>query len=424
VTAHYTPARPDAEAWRVRLDDATAGLDPVFAVLDLDAFDANADDLERRAGGLPIRVASKSVRCRWLLRRVLDRPGFAGVLAYTLPEALWLASDSDGWVGVEDVVVGYPTADRAALRTLAADPLLAARITVMVDDVAQLDLLDSVAGDRTTTVRVCLDLDASYRPLGPRVHLGVRRSPVRSPEQAATLAAAIARRPGVRLVGVMSYEAQIAGVGDAPSGRAIFGAAVRQMQSRSAAELAIRRRTAVRAVEDELAALGAAPLELVNGGGTGSLESTAAEGVCTELAAGSGLLGPTLFDAYRAFTPWPAMAFATAVVRRPAPGWVTVLGGGYIASGEAAVSRQPTPWLPSGLALDPTEGAGEVQTPVRGAAADSLAIGDRVWFRHAKAGEACERFDSLVVVAGVTGAGHPHTVTTVPTYRGEGRTFV
>ncbi len=424
MTASYIPARPDAEGWRTRLDAATAELDPVFAVLDLDAFDANADDLVRRSGELPIRVASKSVRCRWLLRRVLDRPGYAGVLAFTLPEAIWLATDSDGWVGLDDVLVGYPTADRGALRALAADPVLAERITIMVDDVAQLDLLDSVAGGRSTTVRVCLDLDASYRPLGERLHLGVRRSPVHSPGQAAGLAAAVARRDGVRLVGLMSYEAQIAGVGDAPPGRAAFGAAVRQMQARSAVELAGRRREAVRAVEDELAAAGAPPLELVNGGGTGSLEGTSAEGVCTELAAGSGLLGPTLFDAYRAFTPWPAMAFAASVVRRPARGWVTVLGGGYIASGEAAASRQPTPWLPAGLALDPTEGAGEVQTPLSGTAADSLAIGDRVWFRHAKAGEACERFDSLVVVAGVTGPGTPHTVAHVPTYRGDGQTFL
>jgi D-serine deaminase-like pyridoxal phosphate-dependent protein len=422
-----TPVRgPDAREWRDRLDAATAEHDPVFAVVDLDAFDANADDLARRAGGTPIRVASKSVRVRALLDRVLEHPGYAGVLAFTLPEALWLIRETDTGPGVPDVVVGYPTVHRAALRTLAHDRLATARVTLMVDDLAHLDLLDAVAPDRELPVRVCLDLDASWRPAvaGRRVHIGVRRSPLHSVEAIATLAAALARRRLVSVVAVMGYEAQIAGLGDSPPGRAAYGAVLRQIQSRSAAELASRRREAVAAVEAELAAAGAPPLELVNGGGTGSLEGTAAEGVATELAAGSGLFGPTLFDAYRAFSPAPAMAFAVPVVRRPAPGIVTVLGGGYVASGPASSTRLPTPWLPAGLSLSSTEGAGEVQTPLLGAAADDLAIGDRVWFRHAKAGEACERFDRVLLLQGVTGAGRPRVVDTVATYRGQGHTFL
>jgi len=59
-----------------------------------------------------------------------------------------------------------------------------------------------------------------------------------------------------------------------------------------------------------------------------------------------------------------------------------------------------------------------VQTPLLGPGAAGLAVGDRVWFRHAKAGELCERFDSLALVAGGT------LVDVVPTYRGEGRTFL
>ncbi len=417
---------PGPRAWRARLDAATAGRDPVFAVVDLDAFEHNAEDLVRRARGLPVRVASKSVRVRRLLRAALDRPGMAGVLAYTLPEALWLTADDApaGWAGLGDVLVGYPSADRAALAHLAGDPRARQRVTLMVDDLAQLALLPDLADlPPGQEVRVCLDLDASWRP-APRVHVGVRRSPLHDPEQIAGLAAALARRPGVRVVGVMAYEAQIAGLGDAPPGRSAYGALVRQVQARSAGELAVRRRAAVRAVEAELAGAGAPPLELVNGGGTGSLERTAAEGVCTEVAAGSGLLGPTLFDAYRAFRPRPAMAYATAVVRRPARHTVTVLGGGYLASGPAQHDRLPTPWLPPGLTLSGTEGAGEVQTPLSGAVADTLAVGDRVWWRHAKAGEASERFDRVVLVRGVTGPGEPRTVGEAPTYRGEGRTFV
>ena len=113
----------------------------------------------------------------------------------------------------------------------------------------------------------------------------------------------------------------------------------------------------------------------------------------TELAAGSGLYGPTLFDAYRAFAPRPAALFALPVVRRPGPGVVTALGGGYLASGAGDAARLPRPYLPAALKLDGQEGAGEVQTPLLGAAADDLALGDRVYMRHAKAGELCERFD-------------------------------
>ncbi len=64
------------------LTAATAHLDPPFAVLDLDALRLNAADLVRRADGRPVRVASKSVRCRWVLGTALATPGYAGVLAY------------------------------------------------------------------------------------------------------------------------------------------------------------------------------------------------------------------------------------------------------------------------------------------------------------------------------------------------------
>ncbi|HEU4406337.1 MAG TPA: alanine racemase [Polyangiaceae bacterium] len=396
-------------ALRARLDRALGALDPPYACLDLDAFFRNAADLRRRAAGRPIRVATKSVRCRELLRRLLaGEAGFRGLMAFTLPEALWLAEG-----GFDDVLVAYPTVDRGALGRLVARPADApARVTLTVDAPAQLDLIASAGASRERPVRVCLDVDASFRPMGGRLHLGVKRSPLHAPAQAARFAAEIARRPYLKLVGLMAYEAQIAGLADEPPGRRLVGAAVRAMQRRSAAELAARRAEIVRAVR------AIAPLEFVNGGGTGSLERTAAEPAVTELAAGSGLFGPTLFDAYRGFSVEPAALFALPVVRRPGPGAVTVLGGGYVASGAAGADRLPSPFLPAGLRLDPREGAGEVQTPLLGPAADGLRVGDRVYFRHAKAGELCERFDELYLVRGDALEGR------APTYRGEGRCFL
>jgi D-serine deaminase-like pyridoxal phosphate-dependent protein len=382
------------------LDAATADLDPPFAVVDLDAFDANAADLLRRAGGTPVRLASKSVRCRALADRALGA-GLRGILAFTLPEALWLAG-----AGAEDVVVAYPTVDREALREL-ADGAARERVTVMVDCREQLDLIPAGAGP----VRVCIDVDAGWWPLGGRVRIGAKRSPLRTPEQATALAREVARRPGLKLDGLLMYEAQIAGVGDRPR-NPVLGAAVRVMQRASAHELAARRAAVVAAVR------AVAPLRFVNGGGTGSIERTAAEPVVTEVAAGSGLLAPALFDAYRAFAPRPAAFFALPVVRRPSAHVATVLGGGYPASGPAGRDRLPRPALPAGLRLDRQEGAGEVQTPLLGPAAADLRIGDRVWMRHAKAGELCERFDVLHLVQG------GRRVATVPTYRGEGRSFL
>ncbi|MBQ1036969.1 amino acid deaminase/aldolase [Micromonospora zamorensis] len=399
----------ESDKLRERLDRATAHLDPPYAVVDLTAFDANSAALADRAAGKPVRLASKSVRSRELINRALARPGWRGVMAFTLPEAIWLVR-----AGVsDDVLVAYPSVDRAALAELAADPALAAAITLMIDGTGQLDLIDDVrAPGQRAELRLCLDLDASWRPMRGRVHVGVRRSPVHSARAAAALAATVAGRPGFRLVGLMSYEAQIAGLGDAPPGQTLLAGAIRLAQRGSYRELLARRGAAVAAVREH------ADLEFVNGGGTGSVAATSADPAVTEVTAGSGLYGPTLFDAYRAWRPTPAAFFACAVVRRPTPELATVLGGGWIASGPAADSRLPRPWLPAGLKLVGSEGAGEVQTPLSGAAAATLQVGDRVWFRHAKAGELCERVNELHLVEGDA------VVATVPTYRGEGQAFL
>ncbi|MET9217332.1 amino acid deaminase/aldolase [Streptomyces sp. NPDC088197] len=393
---------------RTRYDRATAHLDAPVAIVDLEAFDANADDLVRRAGGKPIRVASKSVRCRALLERALARDGFAGIMSFTLAESLWLAR-----AGFTDILLAYPSADRDGFAELAADPKLAAAVTVMVDDVSHLDLIDAARGGGDETVRVCLEMDTSLRKLGGRLRIGALRSPLHDPERMAALARTVTARPGFRLAGIMAYEGHVAGVGDAVAGRPLRSRAIRLMQSAARKELAARRAEAVRAVRAV-----APELEFVNGGGTGSVQTTAAEDAVTEIAAGSGLYVPRLFDNYTSFRGRPAALFAQPVVRRPGVGVVTVLGGGYPASGAAGPDRLPVPYLPEGLRYDPQEGPGEVQTPLLGSPADDLLIGDKVWFRHAKAGELCERFAELHLVEG------DRVTATVPTYRGEGKTFL
>jgi D-serine deaminase-like pyridoxal phosphate-dependent protein len=383
-----------------RYEAAFADRDAPFAFVDLDAMWWNAADMLRRAGGKPIRVASKSVRCRPLLRAILDRDsGFRGLMTYTLRESLWLGDH-----GFDDQLLAYPTADRRAVAEIARG-----RPVVMIDSVEHLDLLDSA---RTGPLRVCIEVDMGYRVPGRRSLIGPKRSPIRTPDQAAELARAVVARDGFELAGLMGYEGHIAGVGDDPAGQRAKGLAIKAMQRASVKEIAERRGRVVAAVRE------VAPLTFVNGGGTGSLHTTAAEEAVTELAAGSGFYASSLFDDYSAFTLRPAAMFALPVVRRPGRGIATTLGGGYIASGAAERSRLPVPHLPAGLQLDAQEGAGEVQTPVIGPAADELRIGDRVYFRHAKAGELCEHFQTLLLVEG--GA----VVDEVPTYRGEGKLFL
>jgi len=368
---------------------------------------SNAEAMLHRAGRLPIRVATKSVRCRALLSRIASHNArFRGFMTFTLAETIWLAEH-----GATDLLLAYPTTDVAALRRL-GDLDRASAPVLMVDCVEHLDLIVSATGSPSYPVRVCIDLDMGYQRAWGRLAFGPKRSPVRTPEQARRLATEVLRRPELDLAGVMGYEGHIAGVGDRPLGRPLRGLGIAAAQRRWTIDVSERRRAMVEAVRQ------VAPLRIVNGGGTGSLHLTSRESALTEVAAGSGFFAPTLFDSYRAFRLRPAAMFVLPVVRRPSDAVATVLGGGYLASGAATADRLPQPYLPTGLRLDGLEGAGEVQTPLRGKAARGLHIGDHVYFRHAKAGELCERFNTLLLLQG------GRIVDEVPTYRGEGMAFL
>lgn len=359
-------------------------------VIDLDAFDYNAAQMPTRAGGLPIRVASKSIRSVAALRRALEHEGYQGILAYSVPEALHLVGE-----GFRDIVVAYPSVNRKALRELAADDTAREAVTAMVDSVELLALLEG-------SLRVAIDIDCTLHLPGAVV--GPRRSPVRTPEQVSVLAREILRR-GHRLVGLMAYEGQVASVADGLPGP--VGAVKRWLRTKSMTDLAPRRRACVEAARE------IADIEFVNGGGTGSLQESAAEGTLTELAAGSGFYTPAIFDDFTGINHKAAAFFVCQVSRVPAPGWVTVNSGGWIASGPPAKDRVPVPVWPQGLHYSSTEGAGEVQTPLRGA---DLNVEDLVWFRHAKAGEMTENVDHLLAVG-------PDGVDVWDTYRGQGWTL-
>ncbi len=396
----------DAAERYALLKRAIAGRPLPLALLDLDRLDANARALLARAGELPIRLGSKSIRCVEVMRRLQAQyPRFQGLLCYSAREAAWLVTQ-----GFDDLLVAYPTVEPADIEAIAPALKAGKRITLMVDDAEQLNLLVARAAALDLSIPLCIDLDCSMTI--PGLHFGVRRSPLNTPEAVVALAQEIAARPGLRLDGLMGYEGQIAGLQDALPGQPMKNAMVRALKRRSIQQLHARRLASVRALRDAGYAL-----RFVNGGGTGSMESTRQDESVTEIAAGSGLYSPGLFDHFRNFHHAPSLCFALAAVRRPLPDVITCAGGGYIASGPVGPDRVPLPYLPAGGKLLPLEGAGEVQTPVQLPPGVQIALGDPLFFRHAKAGELAERFDRFLLMQ------DGEIVGEATTYRGDGQCF-
>ncbi len=317
-----------------------------LAVVDLDAFDRNVDRLVAEAKGKPLRIASKSVRCPALLKRVAARPGVVGLMTYSAAETAFLAQE-----GFANLLLAYPTVQQADLAALVRANQLAFA-AVAVDSGAQTDALSAVAAAAGVTVPVVIDVDMSFRPIDA-LHLGVRRSPLRKVEDIVGLARRISTSPSLRFAGLQAYEAQIAGMTDDNPFKRWLKLWSRPQVERRRAELA-------RVFDAE-----SMPLELFNGGGSGSLRWASGEAALTEVTVGSGFLASHLFDHYRDLQLEPSAYFALQVTRVPAHGFVTCLGGGLVASGEAGADRLPIPTLPAGLKLLPLEGAGEVQTPLR-----------------------------------------------------------
>lgn len=387
---------------------AVAGKELPIALIDLAALDENiARSLARNNTPKTIRVASKSLRCIEALRYVFDKsPVFRGLMTYSGAEALYLLQN-----GFDDILMGYPTTNHAEITALAHEIKQGKKVVFMVDSQAHLEQLASIADAQAVQLPVCLDIDMSMDI--PGLHFGVWRSSLRSMDDVKAIAAVLKTMPQLQCVGIMGYEAQIAGIPDATPGKFAYNQLVKILKKRSIRLLRKFRAEAVAYLTEA-----GFTLSLVNGGGTGSLESTREESVVTELTIGSGFYSPTVFDHYADFQYHPAVFFALSVVRIPKPGVYTCLGGGYIASGSAGNAKLPKVFLPETGYLIDNEGAGEVMTPVFFKENPQLKIGDPIFFRHAKAGELCERFPCLHVLS------EGKIIGTWNTYRGDGRCFI
>jgi len=384
------------------------GIEKPFAFVDLDLFDQNIAAILQRAANKNIRIATKSVRCVALLRRILEADSrFQGLMVYSAQEAHFLAMQ-----GFDDLLLGYPVYDSFHIQLLAGHIRKGKRITLMIDSVAHLEQIQRIGEDYQVQVPVCIDIDMSSDYFGGKLHFGVWRSSLRTIKQLNPLLETLQHCRNIVVEGVMGYEAQIAGLGDAVPNKWMLNRLVRWLKQDSIKQLRKRRKVLVDKMSEYF------PLRFVNGGGTGSLETTAAEDCVTELTAGSGFFSPHLFDNYTHFRHQPAAAYAIEIVRQPRSDLFTCLGGGYVASGATDGSKSPKVYLPKGAKLMENEGAGEVQTPVWYSGAEELALGDPIFLRHSKAGELCEHFQKLYLVRQGSIAGEALT------YRGEGQCFL
>ncbi|MDZ4847196.1 MAG: amino acid deaminase/aldolase [Chitinophagales bacterium] len=378
-----------------------------FAFVDLDLLDENIKQIKPRAKGKKIRVASKSVRCAELLKRILAADSsYQGIMTYSAQETIWLSEK-----GFDDLLIGYPVWNAQEIESLCKEINHGKSITLMVDLKEHILHLNTIGKSCNTIIPICIDIDMTS--VFPGVRFGVWRSSITNVKQALELHAVIKSAPFVRLDGVMGYEAAIAGVGDAVSGKTMQNLIVQFFKKNSAREIAKRRGDIVAVLKGD-----GAQLRFINGGGTGSLEWTTGEDCITEVTVGSGFYASGLFDNYTNFKHQPAAAFAIEITRHPAENIYTCSGGGYIASGGIGADKQPKPYLPEGIELIVQEGTGEVQTPIINKTSEKLQVGDPVFFRHAKAGELCERFNSLLLVSGGKIVGE------LKTYRGEGQCFL
>ncbi len=388
--------------------EALRGLPLPAAYVDLALFDENIRAIAQRAGEKKIRIATKSLRSLPLLRRILAHsPQYQGLMCYTAREALWLTEQ-----GLDDLLVAYPTTDEKDIRAIAELVGKGKRIYLMADSLQHLQRLENQAAAAAVRLPICVDLDLSMQFLG--IHFGVHRSSIKSVEDLRRWLDFLQTKcPHLRLAGLMGYEAQIAGLGDRQRGKWLMSRIIGYLQSRSIVQLRKRRADCVQAIKSAGIAL-----DFVNGGGTGSLESTREEAAVTELTAGSGFFSPTLFDQYSRFRHLPAAGFAIEISRQPKAGIFTCLGGGYVASGAAGTDKVPMPYLPAGCQLDKNEQCGEVQTPIYYTGKEKLQLGDPILMRHAKAGELCERFERLYLIE------NGRITDSAKTYRGEGQCFL
>jgi D-serine deaminase-like pyridoxal phosphate-dependent protein len=353
-----------------------------------------------------IRIATKSIRVPDIIRYIQKKGGdkFNSLMCFSMEEAQFLST-----LGFDDLLIAYPTFSFNDIEIFFSMTQDGKNVILMVDCIDHVKSIEKFwerfSTDNTFKAKICIDIDMSWRPAG--LHLGVYRSPIRTLDDLKPVVESIRKKDNLELAGIMGYEAQVAGMGERNPFSPILNPIKKFIKYRSVKDV-LRKREQINAYLNSINCT----INFYNGGGTGSLLSTARESWITEVTVGSGFLQSHLFDYYRSNTSEPAFSFALQVTRKPQDDYYTCKSGGFIASGETSLDKSPIPFLPAGMKMVGNEGFGEVQTPVKYIGEEEIQLGDPLFFRPAKAGEIAEHFKDYILIR------NNEIVDRVPTYRG------
>ncbi|WLR41362.1 alanine racemase [Bacillus carboniphilus] len=381
------------------------GKEKPLAYVDMDLLDQNIADILATTNNKNIRIGSKSIRSLPLIKYILTKHSrFNGVFCFTPSEAVFLSEN-----GVDNILIGYPTVNKLEIKRVIKQIKSGKEIIFMIDDIKQVMLIEESGKAHNVHVPICIDIDMSLRL--PFIRFGVYRSSTSSIQQLEEALRTIKQLKNVKLIGMMGYEAQIAGIPDYSEKQRLQSFLIRQLKKASLKKVKNLRKECLKTIHSN-----GFSLSFVNGGGTGSRHSTSDEASITEVTIGAGFLQPSLFDGFSQTTLKPALGFILEVSRHPSKHVYTCLGGGYVGSGSTGNEKLPKISHPLKAKYLSFEGAGEVQTPIfyKG----NLQIGDDVFFRPSKSGELCERFSTIY---GVSDGNVTHTFNT---YRGDGQCFL
>lgn len=390
-----------------------------------------------------LRVATKSLRVPALIDLATSLgPHLPSLMCYSVKEAAFLvewSTSNHEKCKFNDFLIAYPTVNIQDILLAYKHTCAGHKVVLMIDSELHAAIIATIIRtlpkeERKAKLSVCIDVDCSLRVFG--LHLGAHRSPIHTAAEFETVLLAVNQEEDVlRLAGVMTYEAQIAGVGDASRHTSfIMNFGIRVMKKMS--------KTRVRTLRADITRMLAqynVQLDFFNGGGTGNLEEAASDPSLTEVTAGSGFMQPELFDYYLDNMCAPALTIALQITRiqkshqgskrasnQVYSDVVCCQSGGFISSGPTKSDKAPSVFLPVGLSPFDDEGFGEVQTPLKVNKALQVEgldpkIGDYVLIRPAKSGEITERFPKILYISAETSPTQPPQV--LITYRGFGKAF-
>jgi D-serine deaminase-like pyridoxal phosphate-dependent protein len=373
-----------------------------LVICDIDAFNYNLNKAGNylRKAKKSLRLCTKSVRVPELIKKVEEMDFVNGLFTYNSAETLFFAEKYH----IKDILLGYPTTSAYDAEELCkAATIEGVDISAMVDSTYHLDMLEKAASKYNVSLSILIEVDVADKLFGTNV--GVYRSPLRKPEKVVRIAKEIGSRKHLKYRGIMGYEAQNASIGDT----SVF---MRWIKKRSRKNVNQWRQNVV----DSLIKEGLEP-EVVNGGGSGCFEETAAEPSITEIGIGSLLFKSHIFDDINSLNEFiPSLFFVLQVGRKPKTNIVTAFSGGYVSSG--AVRSLPISIKPETLKTIKNEEFGEVQTPFKyNPKKISIELGDPIFCRFGKAGEPLEHFNEVNIYSDGMIIDH------FPTYRGMGKRF-